>query len=509
MLLDCFMRNRASVLAIVMLAVLSPAALCAPQVIYDDAMENGWFCYRNATLDFAQTAIVHSGAKALGVTIAANTHGALDLGHESFDASRYSSLTFWINGGPIGGQGTLVVKARVSDKPVGSVRIPAPAPNTWTQVVAPFTDLGIADVENVGGFMLMNDSDSALPTFLVDDIALTPAPRKPHPAATGPFVPTGHPLEFTGTNLSGGEFAHPKQGVPQIYGKNFIYPSQKEYDYFAAKGMNVIRLPFRWEILQPVLNQPLDAAELDRLKHNVDMATTKGLSVLLDPHDFSNYFGKKIGGPDVSDASFADFWARLAPVFADNKLVWFGLMNEPNGMSAEQWFGAADAAVAAIRAAGAKNLILVPGVGYSGAHSWLALGNDILLKIHDPDNNWMFEAHQYLDADNTGTHTDSVSATVGSERLKTFTQWCRKNHQRAFLGEFGAASGKLNGEAIDNMLTYMEANRDVWYGFTWYSAGPWWGNYMYSIEPTKDGEDQPQLDFLTPHLHGLAGSPTP
>jgi len=51
------------------------------------------------------------------------------------------------------------------------------------------------------------------------------------------------------------------------------------------------------------------------------------------------------------------------------------------------------------------------------------------------------------------------------------------------------------------MLTYMEKNRDVWIGYTWWSAGPWWGNYMFTIEPDK-GVDRPQMSYLLPHLHG-------
>jgi endoglucanase len=49
------------------------------------------------------------------------------------------------------------------------------------------------------------------------------------------------------------------------------------------------------------------------------------------------------------------------------------------------------------------------------------------------------------------------------------------------------------------MLTYVEANSDVWSGWTWWAAGPWWGSYMYSIEP-NGGTDQPQMATLAPYL---------
>jgi len=48
----------------------------------------------------------------------------------------------------------------------------------------------------------------------------------------------------------------------------------------------------------------------------------------------------------------------------------------------------------------------------------------------------------------------------------------------------------------------MESNSDVWQGWTWWAAGPWWGNYMYSLEPTANG-DAPQMAWLKPHFHGV------
>jgi hypothetical protein len=54
---------------------------------------------------------------------------------------------------------------------------------------------------------------------------------------------------FTGVNLAGAEFT-PNQ-LPGIYNTHYTYPTTGEVDYFITrKGMNTIRLPFRWERLQ-------------------------------------------------------------------------------------------------------------------------------------------------------------------------------------------------------------------------------------------------------------------
>ncbi|MDQ2730862.1 MAG: glycoside hydrolase family 5 protein [Armatimonadota bacterium] len=310
------------------------------------------------------------------------------------------------------------------------------------------------------------------------------------------------PLPFTGTNLSGGEFGSRKPGVPATFNKDFTLPTENEFNYFASKGMNIFRIPFRWEDLQPALGQPLDMPSVNRLKDVVTTATSKGLYVILDPHNYARYYDDVVGGPKFTSDNFGDFWGRLADQFKDNPRVWFGLVNEPHDMPTQDWFNAAQAAITSIRKTGAKNTILVPGNGWTGAHSWIGAGNDILLKLVDPLNQCVFEAHQYLDTNNSGTHPDPVSTTIGSERLKTFTDWCRRNHKKAFLGEFGVGASDKGRDAINDMLTAMEKDSDVWLGFTWWSAGPWWGNYMFTIEP-ENLKDRPQMSYLKPHLHGV------
>jgi len=308
------------------------------------------------------------------------------------------------------------------------------------------------------------------------------------------------PLAFTGVSLAGGEFDDPKPDNRPVYGQKYIYPSAGEMDYFAGKGVNIIRFPFHWMDLQPALGQPLDPAVLGRMKEVVKQATSRGLIVLLDPHDYARYYGKVIGSPDVPNAAFADFWGKLAAAFKNHPRVWFGLINEPHDLPASQWLSSANAAVAAIRRAGANNLILVPGIAWTGAHSWASSGNaQTMLGIQDPKDHFIFEVHQYLDADSSGTHPEAVSATIGSERLQAFTLWCRQHHQRGFLGEFAAADNPTATAASGDMLRYMEANRDVWVGYTWWAAGAWWGDYMFTLEP-KNGQDRPQMATLRPHL---------
>jgi endoglucanase len=314
---------------------------------------------------------------------------------------------------------------------------------------------------------------------------------------------------YTGTNLAGADFG--EGNLPGTYNTHYTYPTQQEVDYYVEKGMNTFRIPFRWERLQQSQSASLNAAELGRLESIVDYATSQGAHVVLDPHNYARYFGNVIGSGSLPYASFNDFWTRLANEFKDNDKVIFGLMNEPNTMPTEQWGTAAQGAIDAIRATGADNLILVPGNGWTGAHSWLqnwygTSNANVMGGITDPSNNFAFDVHQYLDNDSSGTSSTVVSATIGQERLVSITNWLRDNNKKAFLGEFAVANSTIGAgvgdEAITNMLNYIDNNDDVWLGWTWWAGGPWWGNYRFSIEPTNLNQpneaDRPVLGVIQP-----------
>lgn len=308
-------------------------------------------------------------------------------------------------------------------------------------------------------------------------------------------------MRFAGVNLAGAEFG---RGMPGAFGRDYIYPNQGEVDYFKGKGMNLVRLPFRWERLQRALYAELDPDELARLDGLVRETTAKGVCVLLDPHNFARYGRDVVGTEALPNAAFADFWARLAALYAGNPRVFFGLMNEPHGMLTEQWVAAANAAIAAIRKTGATNPIFVPGNAFSGAHCWDAdwygTPNAVAMReIADPADNFVIEAHQYLDRDNSGRSDVAVSPTIGSERLQGFTRWLRENGMKGFLGEFACGSNETGMAAMDDMLSFMDANADVWIGWCYWAAGPWWSDSPTILEPVE-GRDRPQMAVLARHL---------
>jgi endoglucanase len=317
-------------------------------------------------------------------------------------------------------------------------------------------------------------------------------------------------VPYRGVNLAGADFG--ESALPGNYGTDYIYPDPAKASYFVGKGMNTFRLPFRWERLQRTLGGTLDATELGRLKSVVTGLNNQGAVVLLDPHNYARYNGTLIGS-GVSYDQFADFWSKLAGEFKSNSSVIFGLMNEPNTMSTDVWVEGANKAIAAIRNAGASNLILVPGNAWSGAHSWSqnwygTSNASAMLRISDPGGNYAFEVHQYLDADYSGTASSCVSTKIGSEKLAGFTSWLKTNGKRGFLGEFGGGRDATCAAAIDDAVDHIEANASVWLGWTYWAAGPWWGDYFTTLEP-NGSTDRPQMDALESHLTSSTTPTTP
>lgn len=238
-----------------------------------------------------------------------------------------------------------------------------------------------------------------------------------------------------GVNVAGAEFRAPdvqartnwfsnvNRGIAGP-GADYAWNSLAIYQYLAAQGHTLARIPFRWERIQPTLGAPLDAAELQRMTDSVTAAGQAGLSVILDAHNYGAYWlhdaatgdgvRATIGTAEVTFAHFSDLWSRLAAAFnANAAVIGYGLMNEPVYMTpapgltpARTWETAAQGAVDAIRAAegsGAHKWISVGGYMWSG--TWSLPVKDREPFITDPaSDRLLYEAHQYWDEDRTGRY---------------------------------------------------------------------------------------------------------
>ena len=285
-------------------------------------------------------------------------------------------------------------------------------------------------------------------------------------------------LQYTGVNEAGLEFDGAKE---------YCAPQPDSIKNFKNQGHNVFRIPFLWEEVQTCIRCDLNYEYLNALDKVVDYVLSIGGIALIDCHNYFRYYGHLVDPNDTD--SFANLWYRLAGHYKNNNNIWFGLMNEPHDMQTETVQKFHQQAIWAIRGLGNTNKIIVSGNGWDSLTQWsvsnpyYGTSNTILGSLDDPSHNFMFEMHLYFDYDYSGTHADCTS--IDWNLIQQTTNWLRSVKKQAIVTEFGLGN---NDNCVYNygepFLNFLNTNKDVWTGYTYWSAGPCWPNdYIYTIDP--------------------------
>ncbi|KAK4171815.1 glycoside hydrolase superfamily [Triangularia setosa] len=296
-------------------------------------------------------------------------------------------------------------------------------------------------------------------------------------AAATPTLAPGK-FKWFGSNQAGGEFG--EKTYPGVWGTHFIFPDNNAIRTLITQGYNTFRVGFAMERLaQNGLTNSFDAGYLRNFTESINSITNAGAWAVLDPHNYGRYFGNII----TSTADFQTFWRNLAAQFASNPRVIFDTNNEYHTMPQDLVLQLNQAAINGIRAAGAREqYIWVEGNSWSGAWTW-NVTNTNLAALTDPENRIVYQMHQYLDSDGSGTAPACVNAQIGAQRVVGATAWLRANNKKGILGEFAGGPNDVCKQAVRGLLDHLKANSDVWQGALWWAGGPWWGDYMFSFEP--------------------------
>ena len=296
--------------------------------------------------------------------------------------------------------------------------------------------------------------------------------------------------------------------VPGTFGQDYIYPRFQDLYYFKAKGVRLIRFPFR---AARVLHN-LDDAELDYADDNksdiramkavVDEAERLGMWVMLDAHDYSERtidgVQHKLGDDVYTNEKFARMWKMIAEAFKDNKNIWgYDLQNEPKSNTATL-MAAYQPAINAIREVDQDAFIVLEGCNWASAYQWSKPATDSssnlpLLDLTDPQDKLVYQAHCYFDKDNSGTYQgsyDDVATNLEGmkTRLKPFYETMKTYGKRGILGEFGVPyNGATNSDP--RYMDLLDATFDWMLQYNQW-ATYWCGGAMYegnalSCQPDK------------------------
>jgi len=175
-----------ALIALLLLALTVRVTAQTDQVVYADALQNGWVNWSWATVNLANPAPVRSGTSSISVS--STNWQALYFHHNSQPGPAFTNLTFWINGGSTGGQ---VVRVQAtSNGVVQTAVVLAPLPvNSWRQESISLAALGVATITDFDGFWLQVQNSGLAPTFYVDDITLV-APTNAPPDPSAPIAIT-------------------------------------------------------------------------------------------------------------------------------------------------------------------------------------------------------------------------------------------------------------------------------------------------------------------------------
>src|ERR1035437_8767321 len=280
-----------------------------------------------------------------------------------------------------------------------------------------------------------------------------------------------------------------------------------------SEGVNLVRMPIAWEMMQPTLNGPLNSTYLAQLEGFLSNAASLGIQVIVDLHNSGTYnlnwaadAAKNYGiiAPDAANASvlgsaavpisaFANFWQQLATALNGTPAVaGYDIMNEPNNMpSPATWPAAAQAAVNTIRAVDMHTPIIVEGDEWANAQYWQAYNAN--LHITDPANNIIYEAHSYFD-NGSGQYTQTyaqqgATANTGVQDVTPFLQWLQQNNYKGYVGELGVPSNDPQWiPLLNNVLNTLQSDgvsATVWnYEAPQPTDPSWW---VSQIESSSSG----------------------
>lgn len=330
----------------------------------------------------------------------------------------------------------------------------------------------------------------------------------------GELPPMDEPM--LGVNLasaSGGS-------VPGTFGKDYIYPKMQDLYYYKAKGVRLIRFPFRAaRVLEDLDGEALDYdqtnSDIKAMKAVVDEAERLGMWVFLDAHDYAertiNGTQHKLGDEVYTAEKFARMWKMIAEAFKDNKNIWgYDLQNEPK-VSAANLVPIYQAAINAIRTVDTKAQIIVEGANWASAYEWVygnrsdklypeypstvdwsykASSNWDLANLVDPQNKIVFEAHGYFDKDNSGTYQKGYQEVDFRKRFAPFLEWCKVNNKKALIGEFGVPYVGAKTSSDERWMTVIDEALDFFRSYQ-VNATYWCGGAMYeanelSVQPDKN-----------------------
>ncbi len=141
------------------------------QIVYDDAVQNGWTNASTGGTSLSSTNPVYRGSAAISVPAGSGKGVSLTCSSRSLQG--IAALTFWIHGGTVAPPPLQIGISR-GGIALEAVPVTVPATVGWQRVVLPLSQLNLATIDDLTGLRIENRTvNSVTPgAFSLDDIIL-------------------------------------------------------------------------------------------------------------------------------------------------------------------------------------------------------------------------------------------------------------------------------------------------------------------------------------------------
>ncbi|HSG34593.1 MAG TPA: glycoside hydrolase family 5 protein, partial [Sphingomonadaceae bacterium] len=240
------------------------------------------------------------------------------------------------------------------------------------------------------------------------------------------------------------------------------WPVEADIERIADKGFTAIRLPVRFSA-HAMERAPfaVDPAFMERVASVVDLATRKGLAVIVDFHHYNELFED----PEDHAERFAVIWLQIAERFKNAPPnVSFELINEPHkNLDASNLVEVVSPALAAIRHSNPTRSVIWNGVEWAGldelAESPMPQDDPHLVPTfhyYSPVN-FGFDEADWLDPPSKDEFGSAEDLAEIEADLATARAYIEATGRVPFVGEFGAHVVRPQGERDEYYETLSEA----------------------------------------------------
>jgi len=303
-------------------------------------------------------------------------------------------------------------------------------------------DIDCADGENEELSCNNGEDDNA---FVIPNVSLS-LDIGPAFAENNNYFPG---IEYRGVSLAGGEC----EG--ELASKGVYTPVDNDAELFIRKGMNLFRIPIRWEHIAYLngtfyADNTLYLAKLDALIENL---SNKGAAIVLDLHNDMLYNDQRIvtnpSGPDgYAGTGIARLWYNLVRRYSGPDMI-YSVMYAPTWGRTIMLYQAVYAAVTGIRRGELSNTqtgryvhrLILPVIDILDvSNNHLVLSYRQIPLIGD---RYAIEALPYFDQFSRGEYPGDVCREASEYipifdvQWPLFMAWAVENKQTIFISEFG------------------------------------------------------------------------